>query len=133
MLIEGLLFGRSFLKTRRNDAVFAAHTMLIKAVLFALLDCFPNFLPNFQLLHQKITPFRPMKGTKTSKMSQKTWEIFSKTWEIFQKTWEIFPETSEINKKSSRETIISCENLLLSSFCSCAYSPTKRRRSAEPC
>jgi len=66
-------------------------------------------------------------------MSQKTSKMSQKTWEIFQKTWEIFPETSEGNEKSSRKTIISCENLLLSSFCSCAYSPTKRRRSAEPC
>lgn len=48
MLIEGLLFGRSFLKTRRNDAEFAAHTMLIVTLFFALLDCFPNFRPNFQ-------------------------------------------------------------------------------------
>jgi len=106
--------------------------MLFKAVFFALPNCFCDFLPNFQWLHQKITTFRPMKGTKTSEMSQKTWEIFSKMWEVFQKTWEFFPETSEGNEKSSRKTIISCENLLLSSFCSCAYSPTKRRRSAEP-
>lgn len=58
-----------------------------------------------------------MKGTKTSEMSQKTWEVFQKTWEIFPETWEIFPETLEINKKSSRETIISCEDLFLPSLC----------------
>ena len=51
-----MFFGRSFLKTRRNDAVFAAHTMLIKAVLFALLDLLSQFSPKFSVITSEDHP-----------------------------------------------------------------------------